>query len=84
MSQDQAKLIAELEALKARNAELEKAAAQRSVITFKVSEKGCVSVYGLQRMPVTLYASQWERLFGQVDAMKGFIAKNAATLTRKA
>jgi hypothetical protein len=28
----------------------------------KVSPKGAISVYGLQRMPVTLYAEQWERL----------------------
>ena len=28
----------------------------------KVSRKGAVSVYGLQQMPVTLYAEQWERL----------------------
>jgi hypothetical protein len=28
----------------------------------KVSPKGAISVYGLQQMPVTLYAEQWERL----------------------
>ena len=28
----------------------------------KVSEKGGLSVYGLQRMPVTLYTEQWTRL----------------------
>ena len=28
----------------------------------KVSAKGAVSVYGLQQMPVTLYAEQWARL----------------------
>lgn len=29
----------------------------------KVSPKGCVSVYGINsRMPVSLYAEQWERL----------------------
>jgi hypothetical protein len=28
----------------------------------KVSQKGAISVYGLQRMPVTLYVEQWERL----------------------
>src|SRR5687768_8477149 len=32
-------------------------------LTCKVSEKGGLSVYGLQaRFPVTLYAGQWERL----------------------
>ena len=33
-----------------------------SRLVAKVSEKGACSVYGLQRMPVTLYGSQWERL----------------------
>ena len=31
----------------------------------KVSQKGAVSVYGLQRMPVTLYVEQWERLLNK-------------------
>jgi hypothetical protein len=49
-------------------------------VTFKVSRKGAVSVYGLQRMPVTLYAEQWERVlspeFGK--ELRAFIAKYAA------
>jgi len=32
-------------------------------LTAKVSAKGAVSLYGLGRFPVTLYRSQWERLF---------------------
>ena len=32
-------------------------------LTYKVSGKGAVSVYGMGRFPVTLYAEQWERLF---------------------
>jgi len=32
------------------------------VLSCKVSRKGAISVYGLQQMPVTLYAEQWERL----------------------
>lgn len=34
----------------------------------KVSRKGGVSVYGLQQMPVTLYAEQWERLLHDAPA----------------
>jgi hypothetical protein len=63
--------IAELEAKKAPN------------VSFKVSTKGAVSVYGLGRFPVTLYAGQWERLFSHADALKAFIAANAATVARK-
>jgi len=36
--------------------------AQTSALRFKVSEKGALSCYGLGRFPLTLYASQWERL----------------------
>lgn len=44
---------------------------------------GAISVYGLQQFPVTLYASQWERLFGEIDNIKAFIATNAALVARK-
>ena len=34
-------------------------------LTLKVSPKRCVSVYGLQRMPITLYAGQWLNLLSE-------------------
>ena len=37
---------------------------RRGTLYCKVSQKGAVSLYGLQRMPVTLYVEQWERLLG--------------------
>ena len=49
----------------------------------KVSEKGAVSVYGLQRMPVTLYLEQWARLLDYSDALKEFIKENESKLKRK-
>jgi hypothetical protein len=49
----------------------------------KVSPKGGLSVYGLQRMPVTLYAEQWERLLGFADTIREFIKDNDAQLNRK-
>ena len=46
-------------------------------ISCKVSAKGAVSVYGLQRMPVTLYMEQWERMEKEVlPVVKAFIAEN--------
>ena len=49
--------------LKARLAELEKSGVRHSgELSFKVGEKGGVSVYGLGRFPVTLYYEQWNRL----------------------
>jgi hypothetical protein len=45
-------------------------------LSCKQSEKGAVSVYGLQRMPVTLYASQWKRLADFTGNVLQFIAEN--------
>ena len=50
-------------------------ASQRK-LTLKVSEKGAVSLYGLGRFPVTLYASQWERLIAFIPEVKAFIDAN--------
>ena len=38
----------------------------------KVSAKGAVSLYGLQRMPVTLYIGQWERLEAFIQEVVAF------------
>ncbi len=58
-------------------------APKRGQLYCKVSEKGAVSVYGLQRMPVTLYVEQWERLLGFGDEIRSFLAENSAKLKRK-
>ena len=60
-----------------------KAVAPRS-LTLKVSEKGAVSLYGMGRFPVTLYGSQWERLLDNAEAIRAFLATNAALLSVKA
>lgn len=44
-------------------------------ITFRVSEKGAVSVYGLQRFPVTLYADQWIELLNKEFDLRAFIGE---------
>ncbi len=47
-------------------------AAPQSKLTVKVkAETGTICIYGLQRFPVSLYASQWRRVFdakAQVEA----------------
>lgn len=52
-------------------------------LTFKVTEKGGLSVYGMGRFPTTLYRGQWERLLAEADAIKAFIEANAALLSVK-
>lgn len=57
---------------------------RHSGITLKVSENAkCVSIYGLQTRPVTLYASQFVKLFGHSDEIKAFIIANADALAWK-
>jgi len=74
-------VIAELERLRAENAQL-KRTANRGV-SRKVSEKGGVSVYGLDRFPVTLYKEQWTKLLDMADDIRAFIRVNEASLETK-
>jgi hypothetical protein len=64
---------------------------QRS-LTCKVTAKkpdgsgtdGAISVYGLGRFPITLYAGQWERLAAEMqEVIIPFIAANEAIISRK-
>lgn len=54
-----------------------------SEMKLKVSEKGGVSLYGLGRFPVTLYAEQWQKLLGEVENIKKFLEDNKALLKTK-
>lgn len=77
-------LQAELERLRAENEALKKGgAARRGDMTFKVSQKGAVSVYGLGRFPVTLYKEQWQRLLDKKDELLEFIRENESQLKAK-
>lgn len=65
-------------------AELAVAKVARPRISFKVSPKGAVSVYGLGRFPVTLYKEQWQRLLGEAVNLQAFITENESLLSVKA
>ena len=52
-------------------------------LTYQVSQKGAVSVYGLMRFPVTLYQNQWELLFQHEKELKQFIKDNESNLKVK-
>ena len=56
----------------------------RGQLYCKVSEKGGMSLYGLQRMPVTLYIEQWERLLAFGEEIATFLKEHDAELKRKA
>jgi hypothetical protein len=63
---------------------LNEAEPQRGRLYCKVSGKGALSVYGLQRMPVTLYVEQWQRLLDFSDELRAFMQQHDAELKRKA
>lgn len=65
---------AELDRLTSQNAELTKE------IKFKVSPKGGVSVYGLQRLPTTLYKEQWRKLMEHSEELLKFIQEHESEL----
>ena len=73
-------MLQEIARLQAENATLQKAKPSGSI---KVSAKGAVSVYGLGRFPVTLYASQWEQLFSRTEEVKAFILARTSELSTK-
>ena len=74
----QAELIA---ALLAKDAAL-KVQANRK-LTLKVSEKGAVSLYGMNRFPTTLYGEQWLKVLDHAVAIREFIVANQSLLSTK-
>jgi hypothetical protein len=80
---DQDKIDDELARLRAENERLKAQQRSSGALTFKVSEKGAVSVYGLGRFPVTLYQEQWDKLIGKADDLRRFIEENRARLKKK-
>lgn len=54
-------------------------------ISFKVSEKGALSIYGLGRWPITLYKSQFDALFTDenIARARAFRKANDALLKSK-
>ena len=80
-------LMAEIARLKVANDALQTGASAKAKpkgIHFKVSQKGAVSVYGINsRLPVTLYKNQWIRLLEKCDDIKEFIKEHDAELATK-
>jgi hypothetical protein len=56
---------------------------KRGSLYCKVSPKGAMSLYGLQRMPVTLYIEQWQRLLGFSAEIQSFLKEHDGELKRK-
>jgi hypothetical protein len=71
------------EELKAQLAELQSRQQRTGSMSFKVSDKGGVSVYGLGRFPVTLYYEQWMKLLDRANDLREFLEANKEKLKLK-
>ena len=71
------------EELKAQIAALEAKQQRGGYVSFKVSDKGGVSVYGLGRFPVTLYYEQWIGLLDKALELREFLEENKGKLKLK-
>ena len=78
---DSVELRAELEKLKAENELLKKKNSTGGGL--KVSAKGGVSIYGINRLPITLYSEQWKKLIAKGQDILDFIEKNASLMSHK-
>jgi len=70
----------ELERLRRENEELRQKVKKGKDLELRVSQKGALSVYGLNRFPVTLYKEQWERLLEISDRIREFIKEHESEL----
>jgi hypothetical protein len=52
-------------------------------MSFKVSDKSGVSVYGFGRFPVTLYYEQWIKLLDRAQDLREFLEANKDKLKLK-
>jgi hypothetical protein len=68
----------EVAALRDENARLTRTV--ESGLRMKVADRGGLSIYGLQRFPVTLFKSQWRRIFAAAEDIEAFMAANDARL----
>ena len=79
--QDYQALLAEIAALKAKTAELEKA--KEVALSIKMGDKGTVCIYGLGRFPTSAYPEQWVKIFALQPKIEAFIKANAEELKRR-
>ena len=81
MNDQTSQMQAEIERLRAENESLKKSKSKG--LSLKVSDKGGVSVYGLGRVPVTLYKEQWLKLLDMENEIRQFIKSNLEKLKSK-
>ncbi len=84
LSKPNHELLAMIAKLHAENAQLKANQPKPRSISYKVSEKGAISIYGMGRFPITLYVGQYDRLAADWDNLKAFVEANRPKLSVKA
>lgn len=76
--------ITKLQATNARKISFKVTAPKTDPKTGAVTgSSGAISLYGLGRFPITLYASQWDALIAAVPDLRKFMDTNRALLSTK-
>jgi hypothetical protein len=59
--------------------------AERKTLSYKISEKGAISFYGIRKMPITLYQEELDQVHttARNEAFKQFLMANRAQLSFK-
>lgn len=73
----------QLDALRAENEALKAKGKRTQTISCKVSAKGAISVYGLGKFPVTLYASQWTKVNEFMPKLLAYATEHKSELADK-
>ena len=73
----------QVEELKKQLSAKKEEAPEPKELALKVSTKGCVSLYGIRRFPVSYYKTEWERILGFRKEIKAFIKENESVLPEK-
>lgn len=76
-------LKAELTRIQAENEALKNPPRKERTLTCKVSVKGALSVYGLGKFPVTLFAGQWVKLIAYIPELQKFMDAHASEFSVK-
>jgi len=77
----QQEMIVQIAVLKAENEALK--TKKNKALSWKVSEKGAISIYGFGRFPVTLYYEHLVKLAGVMPEVLKFAEANKALLSTK-
>lgn len=51
--------------------------------TFRVTNRGAIAVFGLQRRPVILYANQWQKIEQLMPSLKNYVMNNQSVIMNK-